>query len=56
MSILHSAQTDNNIGKGNLSISVTSDITSLPIENAKISISYTGEPNSINTIYKFKSL
>lgn len=46
MSILHSAQTDNNIDTGNLRINVTSRINSRPVEDAKISISYTGEPDS----------
>ncbi len=46
MSILHSTQTDNNIDRGNLQINVTSEITSRPIEDARISISYTGEPEN----------
>ncbi len=46
MSILHSTQTDNNIDRGNLRVNVTSEVTSQPIENARVSISYTGEPDS----------
>ena len=46
MSILHSTQTDNNIDRGNLQVNVTSEITSRPIEDASISISYTGEPEN----------
>ena len=46
MSILHSTQTDNNIDRGNLQINVSSEITARPIEDARISISYTGEPGN----------
>lgn len=38
---------DQAVDRGRLQISVTSEITAYPIENATISISYTGVPNSI---------
>lgn len=37
---------DQTVDRGRLQISVTSEITAYPIENATISISYTGVPNS----------
>ncbi|MCH4281386.1 MULTISPECIES: peptidoglycan-binding protein [Clostridia] len=38
---------DQAVDRGRLQINVTSEITAYPIENATISISYTGVPNSI---------
>lgn len=38
---------DQAVDRGRLQINVTSEITAYPIENAAISISYTGVPNSI---------
>ena len=48
MNILKSTQVndENNIDKGRLQISVTSSITSFPVTDATISISYTGAPGS----------
>lgn len=40
---LHSMQDDNNIDRGQLKIQVNSEINALPIEDATISISYTGQ-------------
>lgn len=40
---LHSMQDDNNIDRGQLQIQVNSEINALPIEDATISISYTGQ-------------
>lgn len=36
----------NNIDKGNLQINVTSSLGLIPIENATITISYTGDPDA----------
>ena len=44
MNILTVSQTNNDIGRGQLQINVTSQPTSFPIPNATISISYTGVP------------
>lgn len=48
MNIMQATQTDGNLGvdKGKLRIAVTSEITSYPVADAAISISYTGVPNS----------
>ena len=46
VSSLKTAQTENT-SFGNLTINVTSSLGSLPINNATISISITGEPNSV---------
>lgn len=43
--VLKSAQTEN-IDQGQLQINVTANVGLIPIQNANISISYTGEPNS----------
>ena len=45
MNRITTAQTDN-VDKGSLQINVTSDVTSYPISEAKISITYTGVPES----------
>ena len=47
MNILTVSQTNNNIGRGQLQINVTSQPTSFPIPNATVSISYTGVPGQI---------
>lgn len=44
---LQALQTDNTIDRGQLQIQVNSDIDNRPIENATISISYTGESDEI---------
>lgn len=44
---LHAAQLTNNPDIGRLEISVTSSIGLIPIQNAKISISLTGQPSTI---------
>ena len=44
MNILTASQTNNNIDRGFLQVNVSSKNTSFPIENATISISYTGVP------------
>lgn len=41
------AMQENNIDKGRLQINVVSGVTSIPIENATINISYTGIPDSV---------
>lgn len=46
MSFLTATQTDNNIDVGKLQINVTSEADAFPIENATISISYTGVPET----------
>lgn len=49
MNIVQTTQTDNRnpgVDKGKLRIAVTSEITSYPVADATISISYTGVPNS----------
>lgn len=48
MNIMQATQTGGNLGvdKGKLRIAVTSEITSYPVADAAISISYTGVPNS----------
>ncbi len=49
MNIVQATQTDNRnpgVDKGKLRITVTSEITSYPVADATISISYTGVPNS----------
>ncbi len=45
MNRITTAQTDN-VDKGSLQINVISDVTSYPISEAKISITYTGVPES----------
>lgn len=46
MNRITAAQT-NQVDKGTLQINITSDITAFPIADAKISISYTGVPESV---------
>lgn len=46
MSFLTATQTDNNVDTGKLQINVTSEVNAFPIENATISISYTGVPET----------
>lgn len=41
------AMQDNQVDRGYLNITVQSSIRNLPIENARIKISYTGNPNSV---------
>ena len=43
--VLKSAQNDN-IDQGRLQINVTANVGLIPIQNASITISYTGEPDS----------
>lgn len=42
MDIIHATQTDNNIDRGQLMVSITSAANSRPIRDATVSISYTG--------------
>lgn len=46
MKIISATQTNNNIDKGRLQISITSGPTAFPVSDATISISYTGVPGS----------
>ena len=41
------AMQDDRVDRGNLQITVQSSLRNLPVENATIRISYTGDPNQI---------